>query len=163
MKQGFTLIIFLIVASIIAACSGGSVPYEAVQAQADGSQVQSEVAQAQPVAASFETQSNDEQAVTVEVTPLNLAEGGTTLKFEVAFNTHSVDLGFDPAALSVLRDAQGLEYPATTWEGDPAGGHHRSGTLHFELPQVPTDAVEVIIRDVAGVPERVFRWDLVKR
>jgi hypothetical protein len=99
----------------------------------------------------------------VEVTPLNLAGSSTTLEFEVAFNTHSVDLGFDPAALSVLRDGQGRDYPATAWEGDAPGGHHRSGTLRFEVPNAPADSVEVIIRDVAGVPERVFHWDLVKK
>jgi hypothetical protein len=130
------------------------------QAQPEVDQVQSEAAQA-PL--SFETQANNEQAVTVEVTPRNLAEGSTMLEFDVAFETHSVDLGFDPAAVSVLRDGQGRDYPATAWEGDPAGGHHRSGTLRFEIPNGPTDSVEVIIRNVAGVPERVFQWDLVKK
>jgi hypothetical protein len=156
MKQWFTLIILFIATGVIAACSGGATSPEVVQAQ-------SEAAQAELAVPSFETQSNDEQAVTVEVTPLNLAEGNTSLEFEIAFNTHSVDLSFDPAALSVLRDAQGGEYPATAWEGDPAGGHHRSGMLRFELPNPPTDSVEVIIHNVAGVPERVFHWNLVKK
>ncbi len=156
MKQWFTLIILFIGAGVIAACSSGAALSEAAQ-------IQSEAAQAQPAAPGFETQSNDEQAVIVEVTPLNLAEGGTTLEFEVAFNTHSVELGFDPATLSILRDGQGQEYSATAWKGDPAGGHHRSGTLQFELPTVPTDSVEVVIRNIAGVPERVFQWKLVKK
>jgi len=31
--------------------------------------------------------------VTFEVVPLNLGSGGSTLDFDVAMNTHSVDLG----------------------------------------------------------------------
>jgi hypothetical protein len=157
MKQWFIAIILFIIAGVIAACSSGAAPAEVAQ-------VQSEAAQAQSTAPIFDTQSNNEQAVTVEVTPLNLSQGGTTLEFEIAFDTHSVDLGFDPVALSLLRDSAGNEYPALVWEGDPAGGHHRSGTLRFEVPKAPTDSVEVIIiRDIAGVPERVFQWDLVKK
>ena len=149
MKQWYTLIILFVLASVIAACSGNAAPPEAAQVEL--------------AAPSFETQSNNEQAVTVEVTPLDLAEGDNTLVFEVAFNTHFVELDFDPATLTVLRDAQGREYPAVAWEGDPAGGHHRSGTLQFELPNPPTGSVEVIIREVAGAPERVFQWDLVEK
>jgi hypothetical protein len=108
----------------------------------------------------FTAQSNNERAVTVEVTPLNLPQGGSTLDFEVAFETHSVDLGFDPAAISILRDDQGREYPAVAWEGAGPGGHHRSGVLRFELPEPATKFIEVIIHDVAGVPERVFQWNL---
>jgi hypothetical protein len=162
MKQWFTLIILFIAAGVIAACGSGAAPAEVAQAQPEAAQVQSEAAQAQPAASSFETQSNNEQAVTVEITPLNLSQGETTLEFEVVFSTHSVELGFDPVALSLLRDSAGNEVPAAAWEGDPAGGHHRSGTLRFELPKAPIDSVEVIIRDIAGVPERVFEWDLVK-
>lgn len=119
-------------------------------------------AEAQPEAAAqvFETQSNSEKAVTVQVTPLNLSGGGSTLDFEVAFNTHSVDLNFDPAAISALRDDQGREYPAAGWEGSEPGGHHRSGLLQFTAPENTPTFVEVVIRDVAGVPERVFRWKL---
>jgi hypothetical protein len=123
---------------------------------------QSEAVQAQPVALTFQTQSNDEKAVTVEVTPLNLPQGGSSLDFEVVFNTHSVDLGFDPVAISVLRDDAGQEYPALEWQGDGPGGHHRSGTLRFKVPNAASDSVAVVIRDVADVPERVFRWNLAE-
>jgi hypothetical protein len=148
MKQGILLIIIIVVTGLLAACSAGV--------------AQPETARAQPAAPAFPTQSNDEKAVTVEVTPLNLPQGGSTLDFEVVFNTHSVDLGFDPVAISVLRDEAGREYPAIEWQGDGPGGHHRSGTLRFKVPDVAGDVVEVIIRDVAGVPERVFRWNLIQ-
>lgn len=118
--------------------------------------------EAEPEAAApvFEPQSNSEKAVTVQVTPLNLPGGGNTLDFEVAFTTHTVNLNFDPAQISILRDDQGREYPATGWDGAGPGGHHRSGVLKFGVLETAPAFVEVVIRDVAGVPERVFHWEL---
>ena len=146
MKQGLLIFIVLAVVGLTAACSVGS--------------GQTESAQPQAAVSTFATQSNSEKAVTVEVTPLNLANGNATLDFEVTFNTHSVALDFDPAASSVLRDSTGREYLALAWEGDPPGGHHRQGTLRFTAPNQLTGFVEVVVQDVAGVPERVFRWNL---
>lgn len=163
MKQGLLLIIIIAVTGLLAACSGGATQPQVAQSEPAQSQAaQSEAVQAQPVAPAFQTQSNDEKAVTVEVTPLNLPQGGSTMDFEVVFDTHSVDLGFDPVAISLLRDDAGREYPATEWQGDGPGGHHRSGTLRFKVPDEVSDSVEVVIRNVAGVPERVFRWNLAE-
>lgn len=149
MKPLLLTIILIIVTGLIVACNTAAAQPETAQAQSDASSL-------------FTAQSNDEQSVTIEVTPLNLPDGGSSLDFEVAFNTHSVDLGFDPAAISVLRDDQGREYPAIAWEGTAPGGHHRSGVLRFKVPDSATDFVEVVIHDVAGVPERVFRWNLIQ-
>ena len=146
MKQGLLIFIVLAVVGLTAACSAGS--------------GQTGSAQPQAAVSTFAAQSNNEKAVTVEVTPLDLANRGATLDFEVAFNTHSVALDFDPAAISVLRDSTGREYPALAWEGDTPGGHHRQGTLRFTAPNPVTGFVDVVVRDVAGVPERVFRWSL---
>ena len=148
MKQWLFIFIVLAVVELMAACSAGS--------------GQTESAQPQAAVSTFATQSNSEKAVTVDVTPLNLANGGATLEFEVAFNTHSVALDFDPAAISVLRDSTGREYPALAWEGAAPGGHHRQGTLRFKAPNQATDFIEVVIHDVAGIPERVFRWNLTQ-
>ncbi len=134
---------------LIAACNTAAAQPETTQSQSDVSPL-------------FTTQSNNEQAVAVDVTPLNLPDGGNTLDFEVAFNTHSVDLAFDPTTIAILRDARGQEYPAIAWEGVGPGGHHRSGVLRFKVPNEATDFVEVVIHDVAGVPERVFHWDLIQ-
>jgi hypothetical protein len=81
-------------------------------------------------------------------------------------NTHAVDLdGYDLKQLAVLRIDGGQEIQPSNWEA-PKGGHHRSGTLTF--PTADTDGrpliasstrtIELVIRDVAGVPERVFTW-----
>lgn len=149
MKQGLLFIIVLGLLGLITACSARA--------------VQPEAAQSQPTVATFATQSNDEQSVTVEVTPLNLATGAASLDFTVVFDTHSVQLNFDPAAISVLRDAAGREYPVLAWEESASSsGHHKSGLLRFKAPDQATEFVEVIVRDVAGVPERLFRWNLTQ-
>ena len=150
MKQSMFVIILVVIAGLTAACGTG-IDQPAIAQAADGGVT--------PVI--FDTQSNSENAVEVEVTPLNLPQGGDSVDFEVAFNTHSVDLDFDPTAISVIRDDAGREYPALAWEGAGPGGHHRSGVLRFKVPDYPTDFVEVVIHDVAGVPERVFLWKLI--
>jgi hypothetical protein len=168
MKQSIFIIILVIIAGLTAACGAGIEQPALAQGADEGvnplvldTQSNSENAiEADVTPLTFDTQSNNENAVEVEVTPLNLSQGGTSLDFEVAFSTHSVDLAFDPAAISFLRDDAGREYPALTWEGPGPGGHHRSGVLRFKVPDYTTDFVEVIIHDVAGVPERVFLWKL---
>ena len=184
MKHSFFVIILLAVAGLVAACGNTAVqpapaaaeaapavavPQTDTLAQSTGSQVDTVVDEAlpasepQPAPLVFEPQLNNENAVTVEITPLNLPDGGgPTLDFEVAFNTHSVDLSFDPAAISVLRDDAGREYQAVAWEGDGPGGHHRAGVLRFNVPETASTFIEVIIHDVAGVPERVFQWNLTQ-
>ncbi len=164
MKQRIILILIVTVTSLLTACSGGAVEPQVTRAGATQAQAaQPEAAQTQPATLTFEPQSNDEKAVKVEVTPLNLPQGESSLDFAVVFDTHSVELDFDPAKIGVLRDDQGHEYPALAWEGSGPTGHHRSGTLRFKLLDHPTDFVEVVIRDVAEVPARAFRWDLTEK
>jgi hypothetical protein len=88
----------------------------------------------------------------------------------VAMDTHSVDLdAVDLGRSAVLRVDQGREVPPTGWDA-PKGGHHREGKLTFPdkgadgAPLIGPDTwvVELVIRDVAGVPERTLRWDLQK-
>ncbi|MDP2730612.1 MAG: hypothetical protein Q8O55_09010 [Dehalococcoidales bacterium] len=87
-----------------------------------------------------------------------------SLLFNVDMNTHSVDLDqYDLAALAVLRDGAGNEFHPVSWNA-AAGGHHRSGTLTFPIPdsvsQGKTRYIEIVIRDVAGIGERVLTWQL---
>jgi hypothetical protein len=174
MKRWLLIITLLIAAGLATACGtdGQKVAPQAAINQGmpvtdglspdEARPSQSESAQVSSAAPTFATQSNSEKAVGVDVTPLNLTSGGATLEFEVAFNTHSVDLSFDPAAISILRDGTGREYPAVAWEGSGPGGHHRSGVLRFQMPEAASDSVELVIQGVAGVPERVFHWDLTQ-
>jgi len=69
-------------------------------------------------------------AVMVEVTPLNLGRAANQIEFSVAMNTHSVDLSMDLAALATLTTDTGISEQAASWDG-PRGGHHVVGTLVF--------------------------------
>ena len=145
MKRSLLLVLLLMVVALATAC-GDAVTQAKVSsitpaAQQESGEVDASIKAGAAQTLQFETLSNDEQRVWVEVTPLNLPQGGTTLDFEVAFNTHSVNLDFDPAAISVLRDDQGREYPALSWEGPGPGGHHRSGVLRFKVPDYATSVI----------------------
>jgi hypothetical protein len=39
-------------------------------------------------------------------------------------------------------------------------GHHREITVSFAKVATGTKRVELVIKDIAGVKERIFRWDL---
>lgn len=109
------------------------------------------------------TRTNDERSVVVEVTPLNLAGSGPTLDFQVALNTHSVELDYDLTKLAVLRDDRGNEYRPAAW-GGARGGHHMSAVLTFEgrseIVKPGMQYLELELKDIAQVPSRVFRWEL---
>lgn len=110
-------------------------------------------------------QTNDGGNVVVKVTWQGRAAGPV---FTVALDTHSVDLdGYDLLRLAALRTDQGAEVQPSSWDA-PKGGHHREGKLVFPTaaadgspllgPQ--THTLELVIRDIAGVRERTFRWTL---
>ena len=107
-------------------------------------------------------QSNTEGAVAIEVEWLGESNG--SLLFNVAMNTHSVDLDqYDLAELAVLRDDAGNEYHAVSWESVP-GGHHRQGSLSFAAPDSLSlgkiKYFELIIRNIDGIEKRVLQWEL---
>ena len=105
------------------------------------------------------TQTNSGGGVTVKVTLLDTKSSGD-LRFEVALDTHSVNLdGYDLKTVSVLRDGSGNAYAPATVEYK-GSGHHRQATLVFAKIANSTKRVELVIKNVAGVKERVFRWDL---
>ena len=108
--------------------------------------------------------SDAQGAVEFVVTPLILAAAGATLDFDVSMNTHSVDLGWDLAAQSVLATDTGLEVTGQSW---PVGsGHHFEGTLSFpsttssgEFLLDGAASLTLTIRDT-DVAARVFTWEL---
>ncbi|HSJ57728.1 MAG TPA: hypothetical protein VLC95_11140 [Anaerolineae bacterium] len=158
MKKGLMLAVLVAAALILAACGGGS-DSESPAAQTEGPAAPAARAPVgEGALPELETQSSDEGQVVVDVTPRS--PGGETWDFEVEFNTHSVDLGFDPAEISVLRCDRGDEFQALAWDGAGPGGHHRSGVLTFAALDHPVSSVELVVRDVAQVPERLFRWDV---
>lgn len=107
----------------------------------------------------------DEQgAVVVQVTPVNLANPGEAIEFEVELNTHSVDLSMDLGPLATLTTDNGKTVQASLWDA-PKGGHHVSGKLIFPATVEGQPVLEggqkltLTIKDL-DAPERVFSWDL---
>jgi hypothetical protein len=110
------------------------------------------------------TRMDEQGAVIFEVTPLNLGTPADTLDFDVAMNTHSIDLSMDLAVLSTLTTDSGITIPATKWDGTP-GGHHVSGTLIFPAMQDGRSIIEGSSRLTLTIvnvdaPARVFAWEL---
>jgi hypothetical protein len=58
----------------------------------------------------------------------------------------------------VLRDDTGLTMQPTGAE-NKGSGHHREVILTFPRPSMDRKWLELVVKDVAGVKERVFRWD----
>lgn len=108
--------------------------------------------------AAYQTKESEAANVTVSVTPITL-KVGFPASFDIAFETHSVELDFDVEAIASLTDGNGIVY-TPTWQGSPPGGHHRSGTLIF-TPDIPRNTtLTLTLNDIAGVPERVFIWSV---
>lgn len=111
-------------------------------------------------AAAFRTtQTNSGGGVTVKVTLLDSKTDGD-LSFQVVLDTHSVNLDvYDLKKIAVLRNDGGKDYFPKTVESK-GSGHHRQSTLVFAKMANGTKRVELVIKDVAGVKERIFRWEL---
>ena len=95
----------------------------------------------------------------VGVTVWYLVQTDHESKFSIDLDSHSIDLNlYDLKALSVLRDDTGLTMVPTGAENS-GSGHHREVILTFSRPSLARKWLELVIKDVAGVKERVFRWD----
>jgi hypothetical protein len=105
------------------------------------------------------TQTVSGGGVTAKVTYLN-PKSNDDPRFQVVLDTHSVNLdSYDLKTITVLRDDTGKSYLPTGVE-NKGSGHHREATVSF--PKISNEAkrLEILIKDVAGVKERTFRWNL---
>jgi hypothetical protein len=101
------------------------------------------------------TQISEGGQVTIKAT---LQDASTAPSFTIVRDTHAVDLdGYDLTQLATLRTDQGQTVQPTRWNA-PKGGHHREGTLTFPALAPGTRTVDLIIRNIAGVPERTLTW-----
>jgi hypothetical protein len=110
------------------------------------------------------TRTDQQGAVTVEVTPLNLENPFDQIEFDVVLDTHSVDLSMDLATLATLTTDAGITVQATLWNA-PRGGHHVTGKLIFPATNDGKSILEgatkltLTIVDV-DAPSRVLEWEL---
>ena len=86
------------------------------------------------------------------------------LEFEVAMNTHSVDLSMDLSQLATLTTDTGVSVQANGWDA-PGGGHHVSGKLSFPATKdgkaILEGATKITITIInVDAPSRTFEWQL---
>lgn len=104
------------------------------------------------------TKSDRQGPVTVTVTWSAPLAVGMPLQAKVVLDTHSV--GLDAIALNevvTLRGPDGVE-AAPTAVDTKGSGHHREATLTFG-PITKPGRVEIVVRNVGGVAERIFAWE----
>jgi len=95
--------------------------------------------------------------VTVIATLLKEQADATAIK--LVLDTHSVNLdGYKLDAIATLRDDAGKTYPIVAVQQASGGGHHRQAVLQFGKVSAEARTIELVVRDVAGVEERIFRW-----
>lgn len=111
-------------------------------------------------AQSLPSRENDDGHVMVTVTPLDVARTSATWRFDVRFNTHVSPITQDMMAVTDLSGGKGHSERPAAWQGDPPGGHHRKGVLLFKGISPYPATVTVHIREVGGVPDRTFTWNL---
>jgi hypothetical protein len=99
--------------------------------------------------------------VTVALTILSSFGAEAPLKLRIALDTHSV--GLDDVALEsavALRSADGADIPPAAVEQATGGGHHRQAVVIF--PPISSPRLRIVVKNVGGVSERLFDWDLSK-
>jgi hypothetical protein len=110
-------------------------------------------------AASHTTRTVSGGGVTVKVTYLD-SNTANDLRFQVVLDTHSVNLDiYDLKSITILRDDTGKSYLPTGVE-NKGGGHHREVTVIFPKLSSEPKSLEIVIKDVAGMKERTFNWDV---
>ena len=132
---------------------------EQTQETANGKETQQSLANSGSQS-SLTTRSDNQGAVTVEVTPLDISSDIDSWRFEGSLSTHSVELNGDLVQKSVLLDDQGNFHQPISWEGAGPGGHHREGVLIFNAVKPAPQSVELKIKDIAGIAVRSFKWNL---
>lgn len=94
-------------------------------------------------------------AVAVTATPAQLDASGAA--FTVSLDTHSGSLDADLSATSTLQ-VDGRPWVPAGWDGDPATGHHRKGTLRF-TPGGPLAGTVTLT--IGGLQQPAsFTWDV---
>ena len=109
------------------------------------------------------TQRVDGNGVTVIATLLREQPEGTAIK--LTLDTYFVNLvRYDFEELAILRDDTGTTHSVTSVEriGSGLKPHFRQAVLRFPKMAPEAKTIELVVKEVAGVKERVFRWELTE-
>lgn len=163
MKFQLLAFIVIVIAIVVSAC-GSSITGEPVVAASGPSEGEQSNQSKQITSSVWEqmVQVDEQGAIVIEVTPLNLNTPAEKLEFEISMNTHSVDLSMDLALLATLTTDAGITVDAAGWDA-PRGGHHVNGKLLFPSTVDGTSVlagatdITIQIRDV-DASLRTFAW-----
>ena len=111
-----------------------------------------------PAAFPLEGKTSDEGGVKVSIQPLDIQSSEWT--FGVVMDTHTGDLDANLAKSATLVGGSEKIFTPIRWEGAPPGGHHRQGTLVFQAITPRPGSITLTIKDVGGVSQRKFEWQL---
>ncbi len=129
MRLSIIIVLFTIIAVTAAGCISGD----------------------QPPADLLEPRENSDADIKITATYLPDITDATA--FEIKVTAHK-DYNDAFGNISYLRDSKGKIYKPVSYEG--SGGHHASGVLRFQ--KIDSKRFELVIQDIAGVKERVFKW-----
>ena len=150
--------VFLILSLVLSACSATSTPLQT------GPQPDSVSTDSSSPSNDSAMRIDQQGAIIIEITPLNLDSPTDTFEFDVVLTTHSIDLTMDLATLSILTTDTGLSVESTLWDA-PLGGHHVAGKLIFPATKDGKSILEgaskltLTITNV-DAPSRIFEWKL---
>ena len=166
----FLLFLLLLLSLTLAACSGKPAQPAASEPQTsppvivgNGDDLERQGEPDQAYWTEGQPRLDEQGAVSVEITPLNLNNAWKSIDFQVDMNTHSVDLSMDLAALATLTTDTGQIVQASLWDAS-LGGHHVGGKLSFpgsaETGSVLEGAKKITLTLLnVDTPERVFVWE----
>lgn len=103
-------------------------------------------------------QTNSQAAVTIKVTPRDLA--APVWVFDVVFDTHSQALTDDLGKTAALVPDGGVPQAPLKWEADAPGGHHRKGVLQFKSISPMPASIRIQFQRSGESAPRSFRWEL---
>lgn len=160
-KYFFIPILLLFALVLLAACSGTSAPPASNSNSSPNESAVASTTAGSANSSGMEAQTVDGGSVSIKVTPAALKRG-QPLEFDIAMDTHSVDLANDMLKAVVLRDDSGMEFTPTAWNGPGGGGHHREGKIEFAPLTMSTKSLTLVVKNIAGVPERIYQWDVAQ-
>lgn len=106
------------------------------------------------------TKKDSQGAVTVQVSLLPEESNRNQLVFQIAMNTHSVDLSqYDLARLADISIGGEAQNQNFEWESLNNDSHHIMGILTWkeELEEIPEN-LTLIIKDIDQITSRTFSW-----
>ncbi|NJD77724.1 MAG: hypothetical protein FIB08_11625 [Candidatus Methanoperedens sp.] len=153
-KTGIIIALLVLITAAVSGCLSSNEPKTEQPATVDKTAVVDKTATVDKTSTTDSSQQRENSEAGVTITAVYLGNNA----FDIKMDTHSGSLDYDMTKISYIRDSTGNAIKPESWDGG-IGGHHFEGTLKF--PKFDDRAgFELVIQDVAGVKERVLKWQV---